>query len=80
MVKPSRMSRRQAKQQKQPNPNIIDSDSDDNNNGGMKSILSTHLELLCIEDEIMDLYKKEFGYDPREPQTYEYFSEEENIE
>ena len=55
MVKPSRMSRREAKQQTLSNSNIIDSDSDDNNNGGIKSILLTHLELRYIENEIMDL-------------------------
>ena len=33
-----------------------------------------------IENEIMDLYTKKFGYDPREPQKYKFFSEEEQIE
>ena len=80
MVKPSRLRKGEAKQQTLSNSNIIDGDSDDNNNGGIKDALYTHLALLSIENEMMDLYTKQFGYDPREPQTYKYFPEEEQIE
>ena len=43
-------------------------------------MFSFYVDMLIIETEIMDLYKEQFGYDPREPQTYKYFTEEEQIE
>ena len=75
------MRRREATQQTQSNSNTADisSDSDDVCHNRAKNV-SLYVSMLIIETEIMDLYKEQFGYDPREPQTYKYFTEEEQIE
>ena len=51
-----------------------DSDSDDSNS------YDFYMKILKVETEIMDLYKHEFGYDPREPNTISFYTEEETIE
>ena len=56
----------------------------DNNNtdhdGRMKNLFAYQYQPLLVEQEIMALYTQQLGYDPREPQTYTCFSEEETIE
>ena len=82
MGQASRMRRREAKQQAQLNSNTADSSSDSDNvcHDRAKNMFSFYARMLIIEAEIMDLYKEQFGYDPREPQTYKFFTEEEQIE
>ena len=70
-----------AKRQINPNSNNNNTESDDDNQDRTdKNPFLFYFELLKAEQEIMDLYKKEFGYDPREPNAYKWFSEGETIE
>ena len=66
MGRASRMRRREAKQQAQLNSNTADSSSDSDNvcHDRVKNMFSFYVDMLIIETEIMDLYEKQFGYDP----------------
>ena len=78
MGKASRMRRREARNTR--HDERSNSDDDYDNRQSFAEMMFHICQFQEIENEIMDLYTKKFGYDPREPQKYKFFSEEEQIE
>ena len=56
-----------------------ETDSNDSDHEGINPY-DFYMKTLKVENEIMDLYEHEFGYDPREPNTISFYTEEETIE
>ena len=78
MGKATRMRKREAHNTR--HDERSNSDDDYDNRQSFAEMMFHICQIQEIENEIMDLYTKKFGYDPREPQKYKFFSEEEQIE
>ena len=50
--------------------NLNSNINDDDNLNRTKNMFLFCYKLYAVEQEIMEFYTKQFGYDPREPQTY----------